>query len=329
MAWEKRAGQRYFYTAHRVGERIVKEYQGCGARAEVLALWQEHLRERQEWETVRRCALLSESLRVERELRQFLSALRDLASAFIEAEGYHRPSRGRWRKRRKKTMVDESSELGAIQPSEGLPLLPCERKSRRKLLHRSLNPKATNEELRMAARVLREAPDTTPGYSEIKRFMSGGLTAVIAQCVEDSYEQRLLLADSENEIDRLAGGVNVAPALKLLASCVVASRLHLAMAEAQYRDEKERYEREVLLWQNESLAEAERAMSTRRTPLLRPRPMLNIAALDRQLERAQRRHLEALKALMDAQRLPLPTVQIAAPGGSIVNVADKQINVSR
>lgn len=321
MAWESRAGKRYFYTAQRVGERIVKEYQGNGPQAELLALWQEHLHERQRWETIRRRALLSEFLSVEREVKRFLSALRDLARALIEAEGYHRPGRGRWRKRRLK-VLDESEESGRS-------LLPVDRKARRTLMKRGFSPKATGEELRTAAEVIR-AELLLSGGREVKDYMSGGLLSLLERCIGpgDKAAARILLADSESEIEALAGGLNASPALKLLASRVVATRLHLAWLERHYQEEIERYEFAVQAWKRECLDEVTRSLKSSRRVLVRPKPTLDIAALDRQMDRAQRRHTDALAALIDAQRLPLPTVQIAAPGGSIVNLAEKQINVT-
>jgi hypothetical protein len=220
-----------------------------------------------------------------------------------------------------------------VEKSEGeaeKALLPVDRRARRTLLKRGFNPKATGEELRTAARLIREDLAASGGR-EVKDYMSGGLAPLIERCIGpgDEFSVRLLLADSENEIETLAGGPNASPALQLLASRVTATRLHLAWLERHYREEVERYEFAVKAWKVECLDEVSRALNSSRRIMTWPKPYLDIAALDRQMDRAQRRHLEALTALIEAQRLPLPTVQIAAPGGAIVNLADKQINVSR
>jgi hypothetical protein len=100
MGWEQRRSGTYFYTAERVGGRVVKRYVGTGKVAELAA--------QLEAATSAQKAADAERQRREREqldaLDESLNALHELADtltdAALVAAGFHRHHRGPWRKRR-------------------------------------------------------------------------------------------------------------------------------------------------------------------------------------------------------------------------------------
>jgi hypothetical protein len=100
MGWESRGNATYYYTAERIGSRVVKRYVGTGAVAGIAA----------ELDALNR-AERAEAAAAERRVRAELAALDavlaplcDLADAVtvaaLVAAGCHRPKRGKWRKRR-------------------------------------------------------------------------------------------------------------------------------------------------------------------------------------------------------------------------------------
>jgi hypothetical protein len=100
MGWERRGNATYFYTAQRVGGRVVKRYAGAGAVGELAA--QLEALERQNREDQR------DADRAERDAVAALDApLLELdewadliARAALAAAGYAQHHRGEWRKRR-------------------------------------------------------------------------------------------------------------------------------------------------------------------------------------------------------------------------------------
>ena len=96
MGWEKRGNASYYYTAERFGGRVVKMYVGTGRVAELasqlVAL------------DCDRRATESAAEKRDREAVAALAPLCELAdaatAAALLAAGYHRPKRGKWRKRR-------------------------------------------------------------------------------------------------------------------------------------------------------------------------------------------------------------------------------------
>ncbi|MDP3238681.1 MAG: hypothetical protein Q8N26_38180 [Myxococcales bacterium] len=96
MAWEKRGGRLVYYSARRVGRRVVKQYLGDGPVAQATAA-------------------LEQASKLEREASREEERERQAAEAELEANGrqldacinrllttigLHRPKRGRWRRRR-------------------------------------------------------------------------------------------------------------------------------------------------------------------------------------------------------------------------------------
>lgn len=100
MGWEQRGSQRYYYTAERIGGRVVKRYAGTGTGGEFAAQLEAATRAQR--------AAASERQRRERDeldaLDEVLAPLNDLADALtaaaLVAAGFYRHHRGEWRKRR-------------------------------------------------------------------------------------------------------------------------------------------------------------------------------------------------------------------------------------
>lgn len=97
MAWEKRGGRLVYYSARRVGGRVVKEYLGSGPGAHAAAGLEEL--ERSE----RKASREREKLQRQRdeELEAQAHRLDCIVNQLLEAVGLHRPKRGRWRRRRR------------------------------------------------------------------------------------------------------------------------------------------------------------------------------------------------------------------------------------
>ena len=261
MGWETRAGRSYFYEARREGGRVVKRYIGSGPLASLYARDLAQRREKREEERDVRSRWIEE----DKELAAFLAESLKASCEWIEAAGFHRPARKPWR-RKKVEMTQRPNPASAVLRAE-----------------------------------LEKIKAGQVGVSSVAvaETFSDGLPAVIARMAGESEKHQriraLLAADAEQEIERLAG-LNPAPVVRLLASRVVACRMHLANCESNLRQNSNGTI-------NMKVAEA----------------------LDRRIERAQRMYLAAIKALTDAQRLPLPVV-VAGPGG-VVNVAERQINI--
>jgi hypothetical protein len=100
MGWEKRGNATYYYTAERVGGRVVKQYVGTGRVGALAAQLEANTR-----------AERTDAAEAERRARDELAALdaalvplnklaAAVTAAALVAAGYHRPKRGPWRKRR-------------------------------------------------------------------------------------------------------------------------------------------------------------------------------------------------------------------------------------
>jgi hypothetical protein len=101
MGWESRKnGGRYYTRSRRVGGRVVREYIGTGRVAEAIAYLE--ARDREERDRAR-----AESSRMKRELEDtnrlvqaYYDQVEEQVREVLTAAGYHRPKRGKWRKRR-------------------------------------------------------------------------------------------------------------------------------------------------------------------------------------------------------------------------------------
>jgi hypothetical protein len=100
MGWAWRNGRRHYYRSQRVNGRVTKTYLGCGEAADGAAREVESRRQE-------RARLAEESL-AGREgyaaavgpLLELCRLTDELLRHALDAAGYHRHSRGPWRKRR-------------------------------------------------------------------------------------------------------------------------------------------------------------------------------------------------------------------------------------
>ncbi len=101
MAWEtRRNGRRYYYSATRIGGRVVKAYLGSGeiaAQAERLAALGH---QRNDADQAERTHQRLEAARLEPEMTALASLAAALTGLALHDAGYHRHHRGDWRKRR-------------------------------------------------------------------------------------------------------------------------------------------------------------------------------------------------------------------------------------
>ena len=101
MAWEKRErGGRYYTRSRRVGGRVVREYVGTGALAELVSAHDAQDRANRE---ARAAVWRAQRQRLET-TEAALNELSDLGEAVAHASlllaGYRRHHRGEWRQRR-------------------------------------------------------------------------------------------------------------------------------------------------------------------------------------------------------------------------------------
>lgn len=100
MAWEQRRNGMYYYRTRKDHGRVIKEYVGTGAEAEVAAerdalsrAARADAREKQHRE---QSAIRASDAPVE----NFADSLETLTRAHLVSSGYHRHHGGEWRKRR-------------------------------------------------------------------------------------------------------------------------------------------------------------------------------------------------------------------------------------
>ena len=103
MAWEQRGSRSYYYRARRVNGRVVKQYLGAGPIAVAAATID--LNQRAEREGARRLGdhgdLGADAA---------LDELEAIVFRALIAAGFHRPKRGRWRRRREKAKDEGAGE---------------------------------------------------------------------------------------------------------------------------------------------------------------------------------------------------------------------------
>lgn len=99
MGFDKRG---YYYRASKVNGRVVKEYIGTGETARLIAAMDDAEREQREQERSERKALQAELQALDEAVEQFDKLATRLASAVLQAAGFHRHKQGEWRKRRER-----------------------------------------------------------------------------------------------------------------------------------------------------------------------------------------------------------------------------------
>ena len=99
MPWEQRGGKKYYYRSRREGDKVVKDYFGCGAAARSAAQADEEKRKHRQEEKL----LIEEETTHLQPAEQSTEDLDRLSRLLMEADllisGYWRPDRSVWRKR--------------------------------------------------------------------------------------------------------------------------------------------------------------------------------------------------------------------------------------
>ena len=96
MGWKKRGNRWYFYRSRRIDGRVVTEYIGAGERAnELIAKQKQKAAQKAAIDAVNAATASLSS-----PLNELDALTESLAAAELVSEGYHRPGRKPWRKRR-------------------------------------------------------------------------------------------------------------------------------------------------------------------------------------------------------------------------------------
>ena len=97
MAWEKRGNKRYYYRKKRIGKRVVSEYFGDGATAELIALLDEEDRLEREYERQQFRREKETQLELDREIDALGDMVRAMTRASLVANGYYTHKGHSWR----------------------------------------------------------------------------------------------------------------------------------------------------------------------------------------------------------------------------------------
>ncbi len=101
MGWENRNGRRVYYRKKRIGRRVVSEYVGSGEAASMLAILDEHERDKAELKRRAWRKTIESDAGIESLMRDAGHIVKTLTDATLAANGYRR-HKGQWRKRRSK-----------------------------------------------------------------------------------------------------------------------------------------------------------------------------------------------------------------------------------
>jgi hypothetical protein len=303
---KRRNGRRYFYSAKRIRGRVVKKYLGGGEFGALIAgMAVMNAIQRRDAEDMRRQSFALVRDRwdgINRGVDSFLTRSYLQFSLFMEAAGYHRPNRGVWRKRWK-GRVTESMGASAKAAS-------AVAKADDDVERVNVGTLADRDVVRLAI----ENPDSASLRARAMRILTGGtydpgthladdVDVVIRRFGEDNDAYRALYSAQYRELWReMTGTVSgsaearaVPPVEKILVDRVIACRFVLVQAENA------------------------RSVSG----------SLKVSEFqERNIDRAQRRLLSAVKCLAEVKRLGVPQVNVAMPGAVQVNVGEKQVNAA-
>ena len=100
MSSETRGNGRYFYAARKVRGRVVKQYVGAGAVADIEAALDEHVRGLRHARAEVRRAEHARLAHAGAQMVAFDRATEALARGMLLLAGYRRHARGEWRRKR-------------------------------------------------------------------------------------------------------------------------------------------------------------------------------------------------------------------------------------
>lgn len=102
MAWEQRVSGRYYTRTYRQGGERIREYVGCGPRAEAIAAADAQARERYAMERAERRQERRRLDEADAQLAAFCRSVDAQIRQALTAGGYHH-HRGEWRRKRDST----------------------------------------------------------------------------------------------------------------------------------------------------------------------------------------------------------------------------------
>jgi hypothetical protein len=108
MMFDQRGSCRYLYRYERIGDRVHRRYVGTGPVAELAVTMDTRRRITQELARRELKALADRLAPASATLTEFGRAATLLARIALVTAGYHRPTRGRWRKRNGSNREDGS-----------------------------------------------------------------------------------------------------------------------------------------------------------------------------------------------------------------------------
>jgi hypothetical protein len=109
MAWERG----YYYRVRKVNGRVVREYVGTGAVAELIAQMDALERERRQLEALEQRQENDELKALDAELKIVNETANLAARAALLAAGFHQHKRGEWRRRR-----EQADNAGSNRPEK-------------------------------------------------------------------------------------------------------------------------------------------------------------------------------------------------------------------
>jgi hypothetical protein len=298
MAWEKRGDKMYYYQARRVEGKVTKTYCGCDETANLIAGLDEKLREQENeqknWGRTKRIEQSQDDVA----LLLFLNQTKAMAYHSIQAAGYHRPTRNKWRRKQMKSEEQHTVEgLDTAHEVSACGLI--------------ITPFKSGE----VAEMQQELAQGMAEYPRLASLINGGIDSVIERMTvlnHDEKENELLRLNAKAEIMALMG-THTAPAIMLLASRVVVTRYNLSACEYSYASDVSSYQSGIEMYYEGYLHYTKKSTSGMTMTLkgyeaLRPKPEpVDTNYHEKRIERAQRQHLEALKVLLAAQQLDLRT----------------------
>ncbi len=234
MAIETRNGKPYYYTSHRIGERVVKEYHGSGWNVFLMARVDEGNRVLRKIDRDTDRLRSAKRQRVNAKLRKWLAGIDATVADAMLANGWHQHNR-EWRRKRENamgTLATTDTGLQTWVPSElgtmVLDRISPEVKEKAKAGDRSVLPEVNRFLDNPAAKAL---------FGDIGRIVLHKL--VDLQANGDVLWEQALLRFASDLRTRLAGE-NTSALECLLAERVVIAWMFVNFAELQYANQLEK-----------------------------------------------------------------------------------------
>jgi hypothetical protein len=315
MGWERRErGGTYYTRSRREGGRVVRQYIGAGEVAGAIAWFDAHDRDEAELARWHARTKEQERLKLEACVMTFCLSAEAVAAQAMEAAGYHRHQRGKWRKRRMTTAVTQSQDK-QNQATQSV-LIPgmesdIQIKSSNQTQHKTQTQQQKDEELiERAQKVERAQKGRKVPRAEIRWALDrmknppvsnlphlAGLL-IAQQLAPDSVVAQECMRRDIEAVSRQAAGPHPSPLESLLADAVGLSWAYLQYAEAT---------------QNGLVGSGA--------------PMDRVLLHCRRTESAQKRYLSAIKTLAQVRRYAIPVIQVNV-GDQQLNIGEKQLNLA-